>query len=149
MQESVEKLRKLRDEVEAHDVDNPIWVCSKATIIADEIERAIAERYMPLPVGADGALIHVGDTLECDANGYKGTFTVFAVGDNIVVGNHDIEWIRDNPSKWFHIASFCCHVKPRTVEDVLREYGDAVDRLGQANVDMASYAAELQMRDDE
>ena len=102
--------------------------CNLLLIIADEIEAEIERDYMRLPVDADGVPIHISDVLECDANGYKGTFTVFAIGNNTVVGNHDIEWIRDNSSKWFHVASFCCHVKPRTLEDVLRDvWNEALD----------------------
>jgi hypothetical protein len=96
--------------------------------IADEIEAEIADNYMRLPVDADGVPIHVGDELECHANGYDGVFTVFAIGNDVVVGNQDIEWIGRNPSKWFHVASFCTHVKPRTLEDVLRDvWKEALD----------------------
>ena len=90
----------------------------------DEIEREIQERYMELPVDSYDVPIHVHDILECHANGYHGTFSVFAAGKNVVVGNHDIEWVRDNPSQWFHVASACTHVKPRTLKDVLEEYYD-------------------------
>ena len=110
---------------------NPAFSDNATRIVCNylsEIEAEIAERYMELPVDADGVPIHISDVLECDANGYKGTFTVFAIGNNTVVGNHDIEWIRDNSSKWFHVASFCCHVKPRTLEDVLRDvWNEALD----------------------
>ena len=80
-------------------------------------------------VDADGVPIHVGDELECHSNGYDGTFTVFAIGDNVVVGNHDIEWIRRNPSKWFHIASLCTHVKPCTLESILCDALTGVSRM--------------------
>ena len=91
--------------------------------IADKIEAEIADSYMRFPCDADGVPIRVGDKLECHANGYDGAFTVFAIGNDIVVGNHDIGWIRDNPSKWFHVASFCHHVKRRALEDVLNDFG--------------------------
>lgn len=114
--------------------------------LADAIEAEIAERFMELPVGADGVPIRVGDELECHANGYDGTFTVFAIGNNVAVGNHDIEWIRRNPSKWFHIASFCTHVKPRTLEDVLREFTEKYQYCISDNgrsVTLAKYADEI------
>lgn len=127
--ESIDKLREWARGVTNSNPDenivSPEFVAQecgrKALLIADEIEREIAERYMKLPLDADGVPIRVVDELECHTNGYDGTFTVFAIGDNVVVGNHDIEWISRNPSKWFHVASFCTHVKPRTLEDVLRE----------------------------
>ena len=94
--------------------------------IADAVEAEIAERYIELPVDADGVPVRVGDELECHANGYDGAFTVFAIGNDVVVGNHDIEWLGRNPSKWFHVASFCTHAKPRTIEDALNDFGEKV-----------------------
>lgn len=114
--------------------------------IADEIEAEIAERFVELPVDADGVPIHVGDEIECRTNGYDGTFTVFAIGNNVAVGNHDIEWIRRNPSKWFHVASFCTHVKPCTLEDVLREFTEKYQYCISDNgrsITLAKYAAEI------
>ena len=107
--------------------------------IADAIESEIAERFIELPVDADGVSIRVGDKLECHANGYDGAFTVFAIGNDTVVGNHDIEWIRDNPSKWFHVASFCYHVKPRTLEDVLKELACDVRKEWIENAPLAEH----------
>lgn len=97
----------------------------------EALEAEIAERFIPYPCDADGVPIHVGDRLECHANGYKGDFTVFAIGNDTVVGNHDIKWIKDNPDKWFHVASSCHHFKQRTIEDVLRDYAcDFADSNG-------------------
>ena len=98
--------------------------------LADEIEHEIAEKYMALPLDADGVPIRVGDVLECHANGFSGTFSVFTVGDGVAVGNHDIGWIMDNPTGWYHVAKFCRHVKPRTIEDVLSEFADSVQNSG-------------------
>ena len=92
-------------------------------LIYDEIMTKMEVYCMLLPMDMDDVPIHVGDELECDANGYKGTFTVLAVGYEIVIGNHEIEWIKDNPGKWFHIASYCRHVKPRITDDKESEYG--------------------------
>ena len=121
---ALDKLReyvdKQREEYNNHNVSF-VW---QLYTIADEIEAEIADNYMRLPCDADGVPIHGGDRLECHANGYEGTFTVFAIGNNTVVGNHDIEWIRDNPGKWFHVALSCHHVKPRTLENVLTEMLD-------------------------
>ena len=115
---------------------SPCDGCGKQLhLMADDIENEIADNYMRLPVDADNVPIHVGDVLECNANGYEGTFTVFAIGNDTVVGNHDIEWIRDNLGKWFHVASYCHHVKPRTLEDVLNEFGIAAARELNADPD--------------
>lgn len=99
---------------------------NKMLAFADAIQAEVDGRFMELPVDADGVPIHVGDEIECHANGYDGTFTVFAISNNVAVGNHDIEWIRRNPDKWFHVASFCTHVKQRTLEDVLNDCADEI-----------------------
>lgn len=127
--ESIDKMREwargLTNSNPDKNIVSPEFVAQacghKALLIADEIEREIAEKYMELPLDADGVPIRVGDKLECHANGYDGTFTVFAIGNNVVVGDHDVGWIMRNPSKWFHVALFCTHVEPRTLEDVLRD----------------------------
>lgn len=122
------ELHKILDAIDGRErfwgdcMDYPL---PEATVSPSEIaKRMLSERYMLLPVDADGVPIRVGDVLECDANGYEGTFTVFAVGNKSAIGNHEIEWIKGNPDKWFHIASYCHHVKPRTLEDVLRDCCD-------------------------
>ena len=118
---SINKLREAATYNPSFSDNATIIVCNYLS----EIEAEITDNYMELPVDADGVPIRVGDDLECNANGYEGTFTVFAIGNISVVGNHNIEWIMDNPSKWFHVASFCHHVKPRTLEDVLMECAQA------------------------
>ena len=118
---------------------------NKMLAFADAIQAEVDSRFMELPLDADGVPIHVGDELECHANGYDGAFTVFAIGDNVVVGNHDIEWIRRNPSKWFHVASFCTHVKQRTLEDVLFELVECAELPGGKidDGDIEAFAAEI------
>lgn len=105
------------------------WITKDtADKLIDEIEDEIEEHYTLLPLDADGVPIRVRDELECHANGYDGAFTVFAIGNGVVVGDHDIEWIARNPNNWFHVASFCTHAKPRTLEDVLRDvWKEALD----------------------
>jgi hypothetical protein len=98
--------------------------------------------YFKLPLDADNEPIRMGDEIECRANGYEGTFTVFAIGDETIIGNHEIEWIRNNPSKWFHVASYCRHVKHRTLEDVLLEFGNKVKR-DCYSIDIEKYADEI------
>lgn len=116
---AIEKLRAAgRNVAKGRNLENH-EECNLPLVIADEIQAEVDSRFCELPVDADGVPIRVGDKLECHANGYDGAFTVFAIGRDTVIGNHDIEWVRNNPSKWFHVASFCHHVKPRTLEDVL------------------------------
>lgn len=108
---------------------------------ADEIDYEVSGWYMPLPIGADDEPISVGDVVL----DYDTKRSVVAVTPNAIV----MDGYEDGDSIRIGYAVNHPHVKPRTVEDVLREYGDAVDRLGQANVDVTTYAAELQMRGDE
>lgn len=118
--ESIDKLRKL-----PYHGTNGFGSCvtaSKETIdsIADEIEAEISERYMPLPLDADGEVIRFGDEL----NQFGKPMTVYAITDPqdpadcmilLIagdVGEHET-WVR---------ARKMCHVKPRTIEDVLDDY---------------------------
>lgn len=98
--ESIGKLRKLFARILMS--DDPHYR------LPDEIQAEVDERYMPLPVDADGVPIHVGDVLE---NGeYKGAVT-------------DMSW----DGRFWHIyhgsiAIAPCdytHVKPHTLEDVI------------------------------
>lgn len=98
--ESIEKLRKYADgfvTVQTHD---------DLMGLIDQIEAEIAERYMELPTDADGEVIHIGDML-VDENGDRMNVTM--------VGNGGFTY-RD--AIW---AKGCHHVKPRTLEDVLRD----------------------------
>lgn len=77
---ALENLRGLRDEAASKMVDNPRWVCARAEAIADEIEAEVVERFMELPVDADGVPIHVGDMMEDDGE----PFTICAVAPGCV-----------------------------------------------------------------
>lgn len=83
--------------------------------IADRIEAELSERYMKLPVDADGVPIHVGDTLEHVPGGWAFTADMLEIDR---WGNH----ARMNGQS--RIPCECCrHVKPRTIEDVLLDAG--------------------------
>lgn len=111
--ESIEKLRKL-----PYHGTNGFGSCvtaSKETIdqIADEIEAEISERYMPLPLDSDGVPCKVGDMVEFKGREYE----VFGVSeDGVYVNNGDV-WMVLFPRGDMH------HAKPRTIEDVLEEFG--------------------------
>lgn len=81
--------------------------------IADEIEAEIAERYMALPVDADDVPIRPGDKLIA----YNERFDVEGIGDGIVIFRAE----NDELGELFNPAA-TIHVKPRTLEDVLREF---------------------------
>ena len=82
--------------------------------IADEIEREIAERFVELPVDADGTMLEIGDKLE-----YRDeTITLYGlIWDGA-------DWYATNvyeSTNWKPVRR-CHHVKPRTIEDVMAEY---------------------------
>ena len=140
---SLEKLREWLDcKIDRYDARDSIIVINigadknEPYEIADEIEREIAERYMELPVDADGVPIRVGDMIERDEDG----FCVIGVAPKIC-------FVQDGlitPAKPMYYR----HVKPRTLEDVLREfYHDAsdADAFCTVRIDdvLDKYAAEI------
>lgn len=86
--------------------------------IADEIEAEIAERFMELPVDADGVPIRVGDRLE----GWKFPIDEISfAATGIALDNCDGEHVTVHM-----LETDLHHLKPRTLEDVLREFSDEV-----------------------
>ena len=80
--------------------------------IADEIEREIEERYMKLPVDADGVPIRVGDEV-FNTNKPTDIYKVTSIADNGYLRiYHDTARIH---------SSQCRLVKPRTLTDVLAD----------------------------
>lgn len=131
---SLESVGKLRNRV------NPMMPLN-AEIIASEIEREIAERYMPRPCDMDGVPIKIGDELSHD--GFARNFIVHSY--ELVDGTWKV-WDVANGAT--HICSACRHVKPRTVEDVLEEFLHAsADVCAETNRELeeqiAKYADEL------
>ena len=134
----IKALDKLR--MYAHNFADEILDEYAVKAIADEIEREIQERYMLLPVDADGVPIHVGDELDWCGYGIK----VCGVCHDALWYDHDGElgW----ESTW---SNECTHVKPRTLEDVLEEYYDkrgwdeADNHALEAESITTKYAAEI------
>lgn len=90
---------------------------------ADEIEAEIAERYMLLPADADGVPIKVGET--CYDTDTAEPFEVSSIEWNGVC------WSAWSKPEKRHIYNHVSHVKPRTLEDVLRKLvDDALDGTG-------------------
>ena len=134
----IKALDKLR--MYAHNFADEILDEYAVKAIADEIEREIQERYMLLPVDADGVPIHVGDELDWCGYGIK----VCGVCHDALWYDHDGElgW----ESTW---SNECTHVKPRTLEDVLCDLASETSCMGDGIVrhftheDVAAYAAEI------
>lgn len=93
--------------------------------IADRIDAELAERYMPLPVDANGVPIKVGDVLDPprDCKDY-----VPLMVTRLTYDSYENEWFFDGEAGGFtgllgehmDVAGWTHHHEP-TVEDVLRE----------------------------
>ena len=95
--------------------------CNLLLIIADEIEAEIAERFMELPVDADGTLVKAGDTVYITRDmplvglDKKDVYVVRGIG-------LDLAWIVKKGGNALDTCVYTNelrHVKPRTLEDVL------------------------------
>ena len=127
--ESLDKLRELAADINSTEIIDQLgevgkfvfrseWLDSwhKAFDAAcDEIESEIAERYMELPLDADGEVIRVGDTLSSDV--YDNDFEV----RGWLLGKSNDRWYVLTSLDNMIAVDTCRHVKPRTIEDVLRE----------------------------
>ena len=114
---SLENLREYVDRVNLGGISSA-ELHSWGMEIADEIEREVAERYMKLPVDADGVPIHVGDVVQ------------FRNDAPVVVNSLGMSSIYENDSGFFArnggfygqgTLKNVRHVKPRTLFDVLAE----------------------------
>lgn len=134
----------ITDELRAY-VRGHSW--KSLTAIADRIDAALRERYIELPMDADGVLIHIGDRMEHIELGY--VLEVIAVGVVCFIAwNTHLNRYCQYDSKLFRH-----HHKP-TIEDVLEEFASAYDRIGgedeehQKYLDLiAEYAAKLQLKE--
>ena len=126
----------------ARQMDNPILKG-----IADCIKDEVDEKYMPLPLDADGVPIHIGD--EMVQNDKR-------IGRVTAVGFHAEPRVWVLPHGCYvsivYMARGIVHYKPRTVEDVLGDvareiYADAGNEIRDMDFIIAKYAAELQMRE--
>ena len=116
---------------------------AKIERLEDELSHCIE-----LPKDADGEYIHFGDVLDQ----FGTPMTVFAMSDpDPDQGDCMLELITDGISDdtWVRARKMRHHREP-TVEDVLREFVDAldIDRCEDFNATIAEYAAKLQLRGD-
>jgi len=123
---SIERLRKSLNDctttagVEPNRFDT-YWITARACdMLIDEIEREVSERFIELPVDADGVPIRVGDAVaekpfrpgigEKPAN----VVCMLINSDGWAIGDCDPR------GHWFHPATLE-HIKPRTIEDVVKQ----------------------------
>lgn len=140
MLEALEKLREIAEKLDdaaarmSEHGFSPIAV--KTSLLCDEIEAEIADRYMLLPVDADGVPIHVGDTMTL-AHGKS--CEVVAVSETQFTANK-----LGSPKVVCH-ANLHRHAKPRTLEVALFEFGELVANSAShpCNEDVRKYADEI------
>lgn len=135
--ESIEKLRELAADINATEITDHLDVVGKCRFHAewlnswheafdaacDGIEREIAETHVLLPLDADGVPIHVGDVVEFGETRNKGN--VKALNEHMAIVMHvDSDYTNYAKYGLLWSADACTHVKPRTIEDVLQEFGD-------------------------
>lgn len=83
----------------------PDWLVERL----DALQAELDERWLRLPLDADGKPVHVGDVMEKDGIDW----TAFAVNGSM--------WL--DYAGYAHESGGTRHVKPRTIEDVLAYFG--------------------------
>lgn len=103
----------------------------------DAIEEEIAERYIELPLDADGVPIRAGDLIEFGEKGERLEVTHLGWTRH---GDPTIAYRRPNGTlDCSCIGTECRHVKQRTIEDVLMDAGVSVAAIS----DVAAEIREL------
>lgn len=134
------KVKALDELRELSEVRMDGWLRMDTRKIADEIEAEIAERFVELPVDADGMMLEIGDKLE-----YRDEAMTLC---GLIWDGAD--WYATNvfeSTSWKPVRR-CHHFKPRTLEDVLREcaeaYASGADvELGSTGAMFSKYADEI------
>ena len=143
-------------EVRDRDYRNGREDAKGAAEFADRLCRAAERRedvtlwgvdYTPLPVDADGEAIHVGDVME-ERSGHT-----FEVASIMVFGGSGNQLVFSDARNFssFREPHDLRHHHAPTVEDVLREFADAMSATNPLDVPtrIAEYAAKLRLAGDE
>lgn len=149
MLKSVSKLRLLVDETRDAYLRGDVNYTIELDGIAERIEQEVSERFMELPLDADGVPIRVGDVVEA---GFDGTQEIAGVSGE----NSDFPYVFFFPDDGTE-AQWCeaqdCHHHAPTVEDVLREFAEKITDSQIPDVHptyeeaVAEYAQRLQLRE--
>ena len=97
--------------------------------------------YMQLPVDADGEVIHIGDEMVVGDHRY----IVDGVG---LADSTEVFFVTDGDKSEGFPAKVCRHYHKSTVEDVLREFADEVQRCCDTEDTITEYAKKLQLKED-
>ena len=142
----LESLEKLLKELKVCGCDpDDCMLCEvpgKVRKIADAVQAEVDEKYMKLPVDADGVPICPGDQMTDSSQRIDGLG--MAKWDVVAVN----ECAFYDMSGGVHIPIGFHHVKPRTLEDVLNEFAEGAYDIDGRDTDewnpfVAKYAAEI------
>ena len=146
--ESIEKLRELACDINGNEIIDHMqlypscvfdghWLDSwhmEFDRALDAIEREIADKYMELPVDADGEPIHIGDAM------YDGKVAKLVISDD---GEHSV-YVYKLPNV---LHEFYCyetaHVKPDPIKKLLEEFAYKVCDLNVDSGECERYAAKI------
>ena len=157
----VDEIEREVEELRDRDYRNGREDAKGAVEFADRLCRASERRedvtlwgvdYTPLPVDADGVPIHVGETVTCVLP-FGGESEPFVV-DRMELGRDgdgDVWSVAlDRPTSCWEQPLLLRHHHAPTVEDVLREFVDAldIDRCEDFNAAIAEYAAKLMLKEE-
>lgn len=111
---------------------------------ADAIETELAERYVPLPLDADGEPIHVGDVMEFSEFEIEHpvTRTVEGIGQGTFFAWCGERGYQQHEPKRYR------HHRPPTVEDVLEEFAQMYIACNDKGT-IAEYAKRLRLAGEE
>ena len=148
MLESVERLLEFVGDMNAIDGK---WLggWNRAVLAVEKIEQEVSERYMELPLDADGVPIRVGDVMEFSAFEIEKPVTrmVDGIGQGVFFA-----WCGERGYQQ-HEAKRYRHYHAPTVEDVLREFAEKIidsqipDMHPTYEEAIAEYAQRLQLRE--
>lgn len=147
MLKSVSKLRLLVDETRDAYLRGAANYIIELDGIAERIEQEVSERYMELPLDADGVPIRVGDVMEFSAFEIEKPVTrmVDGIGQGVFFA-----WCGERGYQQHEAKRYRHHHEP-TVEDVLWDMLDSLDLDPTSHVDtgavVAEYAQRLQLRE--
>ena len=148
MLKSVSKLRLLVDETRDAYLRGAANYIIELDGIAERIEQEVSERYMELPLDADGVPIRVGDVMEFSAFEIEKPVTrmVDGIGQGVFFA-----WCGERGYQQHEAKRYRHHHEP-TVEDVLQKlleqavgYSDAHTTVALDAI--AEYAQRLQLRE--
>jgi hypothetical protein len=111
-----------------------------------ECNRLCDDTYMQLPRDVNGEVIHLYDELAGYGYPNGGVVCKAIVNDQMIL----VGRITDTYREWLLWDAYeCHHYKKPTVEDVLREFCDEVQRCCDTEDTIAEYAKKLQLKEDE